>query len=331
MKKLLFVLFLMIPMGLALHAQSAAAAYPDKPVHLIVGFQPGGTTDALARVIAQKLTEKWRVPVLVETKSGSNGEIAASYVAAAKPDGYTLLVISNAHTTSPSAGGSKPKYDPIKSFSPIVKLGSGPMVLLVKNGLPVKTLPELIALTKASPGKLSAGSSGIGTGPAVAVMMLNKSAGLDLVMVPYQGSGPSLMAVMKGEVDTIFAMASATTAQIEQGTTRAIALTSKLPSGIDVPAAMKIPTIEEATGMKGFDLLDGWYGVIGPAGMPPDIVTIFNKAVYDILSEPEMRVKWARNGLVLDGGPQDSFLKSMMKEVNTFEAMFQNSDLKPVK
>ena len=259
-----------------------AADYPDKPIHFIVGFAPGGGTDMLARLIGQKLSEKWGQPVIVENRPGADGSIAADVVAHTKPDGYSLAWISNGHTITPSE--RKLSYDPIKDFAPIIEVASTPDVLLVDPTLPVNSLPELIALAKSKPGQLNWGSGGFGVSPYLEMSLLIKLTGMNMVHVNYKGGAETMRALLGGEISVEFGSLGTVIAQIKAGKLKPLAVSSQHRSR-DLP---DLPTVTEAANLDGFDG-NPWYGVLAPAGTPDEVVTKLNTDMAAIIALPDVQ------------------------------------------
>jgi len=267
LKTLLAALF-----GAAVFSSAAyGQIFPVKPVRLIVGFPAGGGTDTMARLISRKLGEAWPYPLVVENRPGAEGGIATELVAKAPPDGYTLAMISNAHTITPFQ--RKLAYDPVKDLAPVTLVASTPDLLLVHPSLPVKTLKDLIALAKTRPGELNFGSSGAGTSPYLEMELLQAMAGIRMVHVPYKGSAPAAIDLMGGHIQLMFGAAPPNLPHVKAGKLRALAVSSAQRW----PPAPQIPTVSES-GLSGFD--GGvWYGVLAPAGTP---VAIVNKIQADV-------------------------------------------------
>ena len=223
-------------------------AYPDKPIRFIVTFAPGGGTDIFARAIAVKLTEAWGQPVIVDNRAGGNGNIGADIVAKAPPDGYTILLTTNA-TIVINPHLSRLPYDPVRDFAPVSQVATLPFVLLVHPTLAVKSVPELIALAKAKPGALNYGSSGGGGGAHLGGEMMKTAAKIDMTHVPYKGAAPALVALLSGEVQFMFVSILTATPLIESGRVRAIAVSGLKRS----PALPNVPAVAETPGLAGFE------------------------------------------------------------------------------
>ena len=248
-----------------------AQSYPEKPVRLIVGFATGGGTDTLARLLSRRLAEQWSQTLVVENRPGADGAIATEFVARAPADGYTLVMISNAHTITPFQ--RKLNYDPIKDFVPVTLVAANPNFLLVHPRLPVKQLSDLIRLAKTRPGELSFGSSGTGTSPYLAMELLKSMTGIRLEHVPYKGSSPAVIDLMGGHIQLMFGAVSTTVTYLQSGRLRAIAISS--PERWS--AFKEVPTVAES-GVPGFEA-SSWYGVLAPANTS---VPLINKMQADM-------------------------------------------------
>jgi tripartite-type tricarboxylate transporter receptor subunit TctC len=276
--------------ALAFAAAASAQQYPTKPIKVISPWSPGGPAEALARVVTTKMSESLGQPIVIESRGGANGEIGTAAVATSAPDGYTILLSHLGPTAiSPALKKSLP-YDPVKDFEPISQVVAGPTLLVVRNDLPVKTVKELIDHAKANPGKLSYGSVGIGSTTHLAGEMLNMTAGIDTIHVPYKGSTPILVDLRGGRLAFAFVGISGSLAQARAGQIRAIAISTLTRS----PSAPDIPAVAET--LPGFEL-NSWYGMMAPAGTPKPIVTRLNQELVRALKMPDV-VEWMKqNGL----------------------------------
>jgi tripartite-type tricarboxylate transporter receptor subunit TctC len=265
---------------LAAPAFALAQAYPHKPVRVIIPFPPGGPTDVLGRIVAQRLAEKLGQPFVVENKPGASGMIGATQVAKAPPDGYTLLINASLHVINPSLY-PKMQHDPIKDFAPVSQIADVPMVLVVNKTNPARNLKDVIAQAKKTPG-MSFASSGNGTAPHLAGEAFNVAAGLKLMHVPYKGSAPALTDIMGGHVAMMFDPLASSTPFIHSGTLRPIAVTTAKR----VPTLPDVPTMAEA-GLPGYEI-STWYGVWAPANTPKDIVAKLSSEIATLVREPEI-------------------------------------------
>ncbi|KRC73073.1 Tripartite tricarboxylate transporter family receptor [compost metagenome] len=285
MKKRNCIAGVFIAMGLALGGGAAlAAGYPDKPVTLVVPYPPGGATDVIARLIAEKLPAAWGQQVIVNNRPGAGTTVAAEAVARSPGDGYTLYMTTAAHTISASLY-KKLNYDPLKDFAPLTLTSTIPLVLVTAPSLPVKNLDELIAYAKASPQGLSMASTGNGTPQHLTGELFKAKAGLNLVHVPYRGDAPMLTDLIGGQVQMAFVTLSAALPHIQSGKLKAIALAH--PRRVE--AIAQVPTMAEA-GMKQFEAAT-WFGLFAPSSMPADLREKIYTDVAKIVATPEMTKK----------------------------------------
>jgi tripartite-type tricarboxylate transporter receptor subunit TctC len=262
---------------------AGAQAYPSRTVRIIIPFPPGGTSDILARTLAQKLTDEWGQQVIAENRPGAAGNIASEYVAKQRGDPHVLLINTvGTHAINPAIYPNLP-FDPIKDFSLITNLVNLPSLLIVHPSVPAMNAQELIALAKAKPGALQYSSAGSGSQPHLTAEMFKTMAGLDVLHVPYKGAGPQLLAIISGEVTLTFATAPAAVPLIKNKQARAIAVTS----AERVPALPDVPTLNESA-LPGYVAV-GWNGLVGPAGIPAGVLEKIHSAVAKIYQQPDMR------------------------------------------
>lgn len=295
-----------------------AQAWPSKPVTLVVPFATGGTTDVLARAIGQELSKSLGQPVVVENKGGAGATLGADYVAKAKPDGHVLLMGAVHHTIATSVY-KKLGYDFQKDFAPVSTVALVPNVLVVGPGVPAKTVPELLALAKASPGKYTYGSNGNGTGQHLIGSQFEKSAGVQLLHVPYKGSGPLTIDLLGGQVDMSFDTIPPVLSHIKAGKLRALAVTTKKRS----PALPDVPTLDEA-GLKGFDQ-GTWFGVLAPAATPKDIVARLNTEIAKIVKSPEFRKKMEDMGAEPIGNTQSEMAVQIKADTERYATLVKEA------
>ncbi|CAN5407092.1 tripartite tricarboxylate transporter substrate binding protein [soil metagenome] len=267
-----------------------ADSYPSKPVTIIVPFGPGGSADVYARIIAQALSTETGKSFIVENRPGAGAVIGTQLVAKAAPDGYTLLMMSNTQTVNESLLKQKP-YDLQRDFVAVAPVNEAPLVLVVRDGLPARTLPELIAAAKAAPGKLNYASSGTGTPYHMAGELFNSMAGINIVHVPYKSSGGARTDVLGGQVDMMFDSVGTMTDLIATGKVRALATTGKQRSSV-LP---NVPTMAEL-GLPDYTATI-WLGIIAPKGTPQRIVDLLNQKITAIVSQPEMQASWTKTGV----------------------------------
>jgi tripartite-type tricarboxylate transporter receptor subunit TctC len=297
----LFVFWPLLVFSVALSlTQSFAQEYPNRPIHIISNSSPGALVDLFARVYAQKLQERTGQPVVVENRTAATGVVGAEFVARSKPDGYTLLVSGhNALVILPQLNPNS-RYTS-KDFTPISLFGTTPSMLLVNDNLPVKSLADLIALAKAKPRMITYGSQGFASSGHMATAQLILETGIDMVNVPYRGSGPALTALVAKQVDILFETVRAESlAFVRAGQVRALAIASEKR----VPELPNVPTTSEA----GVPNLESgfWVALLAPAKTPPDIIKFLNKQAIEIFNEPEVSKRIAEQAVTLQvGSPQD--------------------------
>jgi tripartite-type tricarboxylate transporter receptor subunit TctC len=308
--------------ALGLHALPAfAQAYPNQPVKMIVPFPPGGLTDAIARLVAQALGEKLGQSVVVDNRAGASGNIGTAIFARSKPDGYTLLLGSSTPNAANPNLYSQLGFDPHKDFAPIGLIASAPNVLLVPATSPYKDAAQLIAAAKAAPGKLTYGSAGSASSGHLAGATLSRVYGIDLLHVPYKGAGPALTDLMGGQITMM--MDPSALPHIRGGKLRALAV----PASKRLTALPDVPTFEEATGQKNM-LASAWYGLMAPAGTPPDIVARLHKELTKVLEDPEIRNKFVNYGAEVGSGSPEEFGRFMESEITRYADIIKFSGAK---
>jgi tripartite-type tricarboxylate transporter receptor subunit TctC len=290
MKLKLVLSALLVAASAGAAAQPASQSYPNKAIRVISPWSAGGPAEALARVVTMKMSEALGQPIVIESKGGANGMIGTALVAKAAPDGYTILLSHLGPTAISPALQKDMPYDSLKDFEPISQVVAGPTLLVVRNDLPVKNVKELLEYAKANPGKLTYGSVGIGSTTHLAGEMLNMTAGIDAVHVPYKGSTPILVDMMGGRIDMAFVGISGSLQQAKAGQIRAIAISTLRRSA----SAPEIPAVAET--LPGFEL-NSWYGMSAPAGTPRPIVMRLNQELNKALLMPDV-IEWMKqNGL----------------------------------
>ena len=302
------------------HAQ--AQSYPDRPIKLVVPFAPGGATDILGRLLATSLGERLGQPVVVENRPGAGTVVAGALVAKAPPDGYTLLLgASTTLTLNPVIRNPLP-YDPLRSFTPLGLVADMGLVLVAHNETPARTLPELVALAKTDPDKLSYGSFGTGSSVHFGGEMLKTAMGMRMVHVPFNGSSPSLTALMGGQVQVAVDTVVATTPLIKAGKIRPIAALG--PQRL--PLLPQVPTVAES-GYPGF-AMDTWFAFLAPAGLPAPIQKKLEKALADTMAEPAMKKKLVDIGLSPAWGPGSALQERIERELPQMRAVAARADIK---
>jgi len=304
----------------SLHAQPA---WPSKPIVYVVPFAVGGNTDTLARLISQKLAVALGQPVVIENKPGAGGNIGSDFVAKAKPDGYTILggTISS-HAINASVYQNMP-YDVVKSFEPVILLGSNPLVFAVNASTPYKTLKEVLDAARAKPGQLSFVSPGAGTSPHLAGELLKTLTNVDMTHVPYKGSGPALSDVIGGHVPIIIDTTIVLGAQIKAGKLRplAVAYPQRLATLPDVPTAAE-------AGVPGWEVVS-WQAVFAPAGTPKPIVQRLNTEIAGILKTPDVQARLADLGVEVGGGPPEQLGEFQKAEIAKWAKVVKAAGVKP--
>jgi tripartite-type tricarboxylate transporter receptor subunit TctC len=306
---------------LASVGSAQADDYPSRPIKLLVGASPGGTTDTMARAIAQPLTAALGQPVLVENRPGAGGNLAADAVAKAAPDGYTLLVSFTSHTINATLYPKLP-FDPVADFTPISKIATVPSLLVGNPKLPAQNLNELIALAKSKPDALSIAIGGIGSSLHLAGDQFKMMADLRILNVPYKGTAPALTDVLGGQVDMMFISLVTGTAQVRAGKLRAFGVTSaqRQPSFPDLPAIGEI--------VKGFEST-AWFGVFGPANLPPDTTAKLNAAIVAALNDPKMRAQFESEGAAPAPGSTAAFAAFVRDDVQRWAPIVKQSGARP--
>lgn len=303
--------------GLA-HAQT----YPTKPIRLVVPFTPGGSTDILARAVAQELTKAWGQPVVVDNVPGAGGAIGAEKVAKAAPDGYTLLMGHiGTLAVNPSLYPNLP-YDPIKSFTPVAWVARVPNVLVVHPSVKATNVKELVALAKARPGRLNYGSGGNGSAANLATEYFKLQTGTSIVHIPYRGTAPAVTDLLGGQIQLLFTGAPAVLGQVKNGQLRALAVSS--PTRL--AALPDLPTVAES-GYKGFEA-DQWYGVVAPMGTPREVVTKLNAQINLALNSPDMKIRLTNEGAVATPTTPDAYGQLIASEIARWRPVIQSGRVK---
>jgi len=285
-----------------------AADYPSKPVTVLAPFAAGGTVDIVARIIGQRLSQDLGQSFLVDNRGGAGGTIATGMLAHAAPDGYTLMVHHVGLAFNASLYDKLP-FDTAKDVIPVAYIGATPNVLVVTNGLPVKTVAEFLALAKKDPGAINYGSGGMGSAGHLPMEVLQGSTGIKLTHVPYKGSGPAITDLMSGQIQTMLLTIPAVMPFIQSGKLRAIATSGKKRT----PALPNLPTLDEA-GVKGFDYAP-WYGYFAPAGTPPAVVQKLHTAINKVLADPEIANKLGQQGLEVKPLSREQFGEMVTSDI----------------
>ena len=309
-------------LALALVPALALAQYPTRAIRLVVPYPPGGGTDTVARPLAQKLTEQLKHPVIVDNRGGASEIIGTEIVAHATPDGYTLLMTTNAFAINLALRRTLP-YRPAKDFAPVARLITTPFMLVVHPGLKAASLRELLAAAKAEPGKLNYASIGAGTPHHLAMEWLKQLAAVDIVPVPYKGVGPGLAAVMAGEVQMMMTGLSAGLVQVKAGKLRALALTTAARS----PSVPEVPTVAES-GFAGYEAL-AWYGILAPAATPAEVIARLNAEIGSALRAPDLRERLANIGVDAAPGTPAQLELLIDQETKLWAKVIEVAGIKP--
>ncbi|MEO7729264.1 MAG: tripartite tricarboxylate transporter substrate binding protein [Burkholderiales bacterium] len=312
----------------ALAGAPAAVAqnYPSKQVRIIVGLTAGGTTDLVARILAQKLSETWGQNVIVDNRPGASGMIGADLVAKAAPDGYTLLVTPQTSIAVAPALYGKAPYDAVKDFAPITLAGSTPLLMIVHPSFPPKTFAEFVALAKGSNERggerLTFGSGGIGSSPHMAGELLSARLGVRMNHIPYKGEGPAIADTIGGQIPIMFANLPVALPHVKAGKLRALANTAAARS----PLAPSIPTVAEA-GFRDFAIAT-WYGLLGPAALPGELVARIQRDVARIVNQPDNRERLTGLGVDIIAGTPDEFAAYLRAEIARYTKVIKETGIK---
>jgi len=301
-----------------LHVPALAQQWPAKPVRLLIPYPPGGSAEILARPIAQKLTELWGQPVVLDFRPGAGGTIATEATAKAAPDGYTIIMILAAHAINHSLYAKLP-YDTLRDFAPVSLTASLPLIVVTPPSVPANSIKELIALAKAKPNSINFASAGNGNTSHLAGELFKSVAGVDMVHVPYKGSGPSLIALLGGEVQLMFDSISSSLPQVKAGKLKALAVTSRKRSHV-LP---QLPTVAES-GLPDF-IVDGWYGILAPAGTPPAIVNKISADIARVMQIPDTRERIMSSGYDIIGSTPEQFSAHIRSEVERWAKVVKAS------
>ena len=300
----------------------AAETYPSRPIKLVVPFPPGGPNDIIARVVAQRMSELLGQQIVIDNRGGAGGVVGTDAVAKAAPDGYTIGICSAGAIAISASLVEKVPYDSTKDLTPITLVATVPELLVVPESLPVKTFQELVAMAKAQPGKLNFASSGPGSMPHLAGELLKINAKIDIVHVPYRGAAPAVNDLLGGQVQMVFLDTPILLPHIKSGKLRALAVAAKERA----PSVPDVPTMGEL-GLASVDA-ENWYGMVGPANMPKDIVDRLNKAAAEAMKSPEVINKLSPQGAKLVGDSPEHFGAFIESEIIKWGAVVKASGAK---
>ena len=302
-------------------AVAAAQSFPTRPVQLIVPFPPGGTTDILAREVAQQLSTRWNVAVVVENKAGASGAIGSEQPIRSAPDGHTLMITATHHVINPSL--RKLPYDTKKDFTSIAQIAAVPNVLVVHPSVPATDVQQLIRLAKEKPGSLSFGSTGVGGANHLSGELFKSMAGVDMVHIPYKGAAPALNDLLGGQIPVMFDSLPGVIQHLKSGKLRALGVTTAQR----VASMPEIPTIEEA-GVPGFEAT-AWFGMYGPANLPPDILARIVADVQAVLQSERTRERFSPQGAEVISMTQPEFARFVAAEIDKWARVVDRAGLKP--
>jgi len=306
--------------ALPLYAQKSI--YPDKPVRLIVPFAPGGGIDTIGRIMAQTLTASFGQSVVVDNRAGAGGKIGIETALDAAPDGYTMLFISGGYCAN--AAIYKLPYDPIADVTPVAMIGESGYVIALNPTVPAKNTSELIALAKAKPGGLNYGTSGVGGLTHLATELFELMAGIRMAHVPYKGSGPALTDLLGGQIQVSFAAVPVTMPHVKTNRLRAIAVTTARRIG----AIPEIPTIAET--LPGYETIL-WYGVLGPKGLPKNLVERWNREIRKATKLPDMKERLVSEGFAIDDSPPEVFQAVLKRDVEKWRRVVTEARVREIR
>lgn len=301
-----------------------ASAFPSgrEPIRIIVPAPAGGALDVVSRVFANEATKSLNHPVIVENRPGGHSAIAAGAVSRAAPDGHTLLATSTSLAMTQAMYGER-VFDLVKQFAPVSVIASGPLLLVVNKDLPIRSVTDVVALAKAKPGGLRYGTGGVGTSMHLTAVLFQNSFGIEMLHVPFQGGGPALNALLGGHIDLMFDPVVTLLPQATSGTVRPVAITSASRS----PFLPDVPTLSES-GAPGFDVA-GWFGLLAPAGTPPDVLAALQGEVVKALAVEEVKARLSGLGVEAVGSSPAGFAAYLRGEVERWSGVVRRSNLKP--
>lgn len=300
---------------------AGAQSYPSGPMRIVVPFPPGGGTDILSRILAQKLNEAWGQSVVVDNRAGAGGTIGTALVAKASGDGHTILVMPAGYAAHASLYKSLP-YDPARDLAPVSRLASGPLVLVVHPSVPVKSIKEFVALARKRPGEINFGTAGSGTLPHLSAELFSSMSGIKMVHIPYKGAGAAVTDVLAGRVSVYFMNILQSLSLIKAGKLRALGVTTPERT----PIAPEIPSIAES-GLKGYDMTN-WYGMLVPASTPREVVAKLNAEVVRILQLPELKNRMGQDGMTVVASTPEDFRDFLAREMQKYARVIETAGIK---
>ena len=299
----------------------SAADFPSRPVRIVVPSTPGGGLDVIARLLSPKLTDKWSQPIVIDNRAGAGGVIGSEIAAKASPDGHTLLLVAAGYAANPFLYKKLP-YDTPKDFAPVTIIGFAPNVLVVHPSVSAGSVKDVIALAKQKPGELTYASSGVGTSGHLAMALLERSAGIRMIHVPYKGAGAATAAVVGGQAQMVFTATAAVMPHVKSGRIRALAVTSAKRW----PSMPEVPTVAEAA-VPGYEV-DGWYAMLAPGATPKPVMNRIYRDVLDIIRTPEMAARIEAAGFLVSGIPPAEFARYIDRELRKWGAVISEAGIR---
>jgi tripartite-type tricarboxylate transporter receptor subunit TctC len=310
-----------VSIATAAHGAEPVENFPSRPIHIVLPFTPGGGTDVIARKLAPGMAQRLGQPVVIENKPGGNARIGANFVAKAEPDGYTvLLTTSGAFVIAPFIGG-KPPYDSLKDFAPVTLVARSPVLVVAGPKTPMSSIADLIAIAKRAPGKVTYASSGVGGPPHLAAELLKQTAGFDMLMIPYGGTGDVNVGLLRGDVDIALGALSAVLPTLQQKDVKALAVTTAKRSAM-LP---NVPSIGET--VSGYDL-SVWFAIAAPSGTPRPIIDKIRAAALGALSDPNVIETFARDGSEIATSTPEEMSAIMQADYAKYGALIKSLNLK---
>ena len=314
---------LLTALALTFCACTCAAAYPERPIRLVVPAPAGGAIDVVGRIVGQKLSEVLQQNIVIDNRAGANNIIGTEIAARAAPDGYTLLITAGAHTINPAVYKKLP-YDALRDFTPVSHIvNSGGLVVVVHPSFAARTLQQLIDAARASPGKIAYGSAGVGNSTHLAGELFQVMANVKLIHVPYKGAGPAVNDLLGGQIPLMFGPSPVVVPMVQTGRLRPLAFTGAKRSS-QLP---EVPTVDEA-GVKGFEM-SGWYGLYGPRGMPKAVADKLSAAVHRIVQMPDTRERFAALNLEPVGSTPEEFAQFLKRDLEKYAQIAKKANIQP--
>ena len=304
-------------------AQAAWAQYPSRPIRWVVPYTPGGITDSVTRLVAQKLESSLGQPIVIENKPGANSIVGAESVARSAPDGYTVITVIAAHAANATLYAGKLPFDPVKSFAPVSLVGIAPLILVVNNDFPARDVKQLIEYARANPSKVSFGSSGVGAAAHLTTELLKQTANIEMVHVPYKGTAPALTALLAGDIQMLIDVPSSMMPHVRAGKVRALGLFAARR----IDAAPEVPTVAEAGGPPIES--STWVMFLAPAATPREIVAKLSAETARVLAQPDIRARFDQLGVEPGGGTPAEAARFLDEEIAKWARVITTAKVKP--